>query len=133
MFKVSKSMSHQFRDAVPYRLRKQTDSQTSSVNIVFSGIKGIIFYGPKIWKILHHGIKKLENLEEFMRVIKQWERTSCPCRLCKPYIHRLGFVWYRVPFISFWFHRYFLFLFICSIFVYELYNKTMFDSFVNVN
>ena len=55
MFKVFKWISpkivneiFQFRDAVPYQLRKQTDSQTPSVHSVFIDVEIIKFHEPKI-------------------------------------------------------------------------------------
>ena len=47
---------------------------------------------PKIWEILRHNIKQLEKLREFKKAIKQSKPKSYPCRLCKTYIHRLGFI-----------------------------------------
>ena len=61
MFKVFKGISpqilkeiSQFRDAVPYQLRKQTDLQISlSVHSVLSDTKCLKLLGPKIWEIYH--------------------------------------------------------------------------------
>ena len=96
IFKVFKGISpqivkaiFQFRDAVPYQLRKLRDFQIPSVDSVFSGTGNIKFLGPKIWEILPHEIKQLENLKEFKKAIRQWKPTSCTCRLCKTHIHRL--------------------------------------------
>ena len=39
----------QFRDAMHYQLRKQTDFQIPSMQSVFSDTKNTKFLGPKIW------------------------------------------------------------------------------------
>ena len=40
-------------------------------------------------------------------------------------IHRLGFIWYGVPHVSFWFYHYLLFLVICFIsYSYVVGNNT---------
>ena len=32
------------------------------------------------------------SLGKFRNAMKQWKPTSSPCRLCKRYIHRIGFL-----------------------------------------
>ena len=71
----------QFRDAVSYKLRTQADFQIPYVHSVFSGTEGIIFLRPKTWEILPHKIRQVGKLKEFKKAIKQWEPTSCSCRL----------------------------------------------------
>ena len=65
----------QFRDAVPYQFRTQTDFQIPSVHSAFSGTESINFLGPKIWEILPHEIKQLEqarNQKYFRAVEVSW-------------------------------------------------------------
>ena len=54
--------------------------------------KALNFLGPKIWTLVPNEMKQLEGLGKFRNAIKQWKPTSCPCRLCKRYIHRIGFL-----------------------------------------
>ena len=61
----------QFKDAMPYQLRKQTDFQIPSTESVVNGTKSIKFLEPKIWKLLPLKIKQLENLTEFKKALKQ--------------------------------------------------------------
>ena len=96
----------QFKDVMPYQLRKQTDFQIPSTQSVVNGTKSIKFLEPKIWKISPLKIKQLENLIEFKKAIKQKKQTSCPFRSCKTYIDRL--IWYRVQHICFSFYHYLL-------------------------
>ena len=65
----------QFRDAMPYQLRKQTDFPIPSLHSVVNGTESIKFLGPKIWKILPKDIKQLQNLKEFKKAITQWKPT----------------------------------------------------------
>ena len=37
-------------------------------------------------------MKQLESLGKFRNATKEWKPTYCPCRLCKRYIHRIGFL-----------------------------------------
>ena len=60
-----------------------------SVHSVFSVTECMKFLGPKI---LRHKLKQLEKFKEFRKAIKQWKAAICPFRLCKIYIHRLGFI-----------------------------------------
>ena len=76
---------------MPYQLRicksnlqKQTDLQISlPVHSAFSGKECIKRIGPKIWEILPPKIKQLENLEEFIKAIKQSKTASRLPRICK--------------------------------------------------
>ena len=61
----------QFKDAMPYQLRNQTDFQIPSTESVFNGTKSIKFLEPKIWKLFPLKIKQLENLTEFKKALKQ--------------------------------------------------------------
>ena len=36
--------------------------------------------------------KNIDNLSEFKNKIKNWVPQNCPCRLCKTYIHQVGFI-----------------------------------------
>ena len=85
MFKASKGLCpeivkvlFQFRNEIPYNLRKRSQFH--------------IPLGPKIWELILDEMKEIESLWEFKRVIKLWKPTSCPCRLCKQYFYRVGFL-----------------------------------------
>ena len=113
MFKIFKDISSQivegmfqFRDALSCQLRKQTNFLIAYVHSLFSCTDPIKFLKPKIWKSLPCEIKQLKNFEEIMKAIKQWKPTSCLCSLSKTYIPTLGFIRYRIQYISFWFYYY---------------------------
>ena len=99
MFKVSRGLSpeivnelFQFREQIPYELRQRPQFQIPWVHSVFSGTESLKFLGPKVWALVPNEMKQLESLGKFRNAIKQWKPTSCPCRLCKRYIHRIGFL-----------------------------------------
>ena len=99
MFKVSRGLNpeivnelFQFREQIPYQLRERPKCQIPWVHSVFSGTESLKFLGPKVWALVPNEMKQLESLGKFRNAIKQWKPTSCPCRLCKRYIHRIGFL-----------------------------------------
>ena len=56
------------------------------------GIETIRYRGPKVWVLLPSDIKESDSLSSFKVNIKKWKPQGCTCRLCKTYIHDLGFV-----------------------------------------
>ena len=99
MFKVSRGLSpeivnelFQFRKQIPYELRQSAQFQIPWIHSVFSGTESLKVLGPKIWALVLDEMKQLETLGKFRHAIKQWKLISCPCRLCKRYIHRFGFL-----------------------------------------
>lgn len=52
------------------KYKKITDFQNLSVHSVANGTENIKFFRPRIWKVLLHEIKKLENLKELKTAIK---------------------------------------------------------------
>ena len=99
MLKVSKGLCpeivkrlFQFKNKIPYNLRQRSQIYILPVRTVFSGTQSIKFLGPKIWELIPDEIKELESLWEFKRAIKLWKLTFCPCRLCKQYFCRIGFL-----------------------------------------
>ena len=99
MFKVSRGLSpeivnelFQFREQIPFELRQRPQFQIPWVHSVFSGTESLKFLGPKICALLPNEMKQTDCLGKFRNAIKQWKPTSCPCRLCKRYINRIGFL-----------------------------------------
>ena len=101
MFKISRGLNAEignelfrFREQISYELRQRSQFQIPWVHSVFSGTESLKFLGPAegMGTIVSNGMKQLESLEKFRNAIKQWKPTSCPCRLCKRYIDRIGFL-----------------------------------------
>ena len=75
---------------VPYNLRNKNPFQSCNIRTVFNGMETMSFVGPKIWGLVPDEIKN--SLTEFKAKIRNWEPIGCTCRLCKLYIHNLGFL-----------------------------------------
>ena len=75
-----------------YNLRNQRIWQTSNVRTVGYGTETVLYRGKKTWEMLPADIKNAKTLNEFKRKIKTWIPKDCTCRLCKEYIHDLGFI-----------------------------------------
>ena len=81
-----------FRNKMPNNLRQRSQFHIPLVRTVFTDTENIKFLGPKICELIPNDMKALESLWEFKRAIKLWKSTSCPCRLCKRYFYRIGFL-----------------------------------------
>ena len=75
-----------------YNFRNAETLNTSIVNFVKYGTETITSLSAKIWNILPNDYKELTSLSTFISKIKYWETDECPCRLCKTYIQRIGFL-----------------------------------------
>ena len=75
-----------------YNFRNAETLNRSNVNSVKYGTETITSLGAKIWKILPNDYKELTSLSTFKSKIKNWETDKCPCKSCKTYIQRVGFI-----------------------------------------
>ena len=73
-------------------LRTQRKLQHPHINSTNNGENSLRFFGPIVWNILPTSIKNVDSLHNFKRLVKKWNPTNCPCRLCRVYISRIGFV-----------------------------------------
>ena len=99
MFKVPRGLSpeivnelFQFRKQILYELTQRAQFQIPWIHSFFSGTESHKVLGPKIWALEPDEMKQLDTLGKFRHAIKQWKPISCPCRLCRRYIHRIGFL-----------------------------------------
>ena len=98
MFKVKNNLSPAFMKNVfpdstnPYNLRNAPEFDSTNIHTVHNGTETISFRGPKTWKLVPQEIKNSKSLREFKNKIKFWKPRGCTCRLCKTYIHNLGFL-----------------------------------------
>ena len=81
------SRTHQDR-----ALRSNSEFQVPKVKTVKNGHDSLRYFGTKVWNMMPNYIKSADSLEKFKIKIKQWTPNNCACRLCKPYIHRIGYV-----------------------------------------
>ena len=56
------------------------------------GLNTISYLAPKIWEKVPYDIKSSESLNLFKNKIKSWIPIKCPCGLCRPYVHNVGFI-----------------------------------------
>ena len=73
-------------------LRNNNDWEIPKVRTVNMGIETIRYRGPITWDLVPTKIKQSKSLSEFKTQIKEWKPQGCTCRLCKTYIHNLGFL-----------------------------------------
>ena len=45
--------------------------------------KSLKYYGSKIWNSLPFHVKTSENLKIFKDIIKNWDGSTCNCRVCQ--------------------------------------------------
>ena len=65
--------------------------KTSNVKTVHWGTETLSHIGPKIWMIIPQATKKLP-FKEFKMAIRLWNPEGCPCRMCRYYLHGVGFI-----------------------------------------
>ena len=75
-----------------YNLRKLSQFSRFLVQPVYDGTESISYLGPKIWDVLPDDYETIQNSDTFKIKIKKWKPENCPCRLCKVYIDRVGFL-----------------------------------------
>ena len=78
-----------------FRIRKENGynlRHQNSFNSVYNGTETVLFLGPKIGELIPTEIKKLVSLNGFKKAIKKWKPVNCPCKLCKTYLHYVGFI-----------------------------------------
>ena len=98
MFEVKKRLSPEFTSNIfmqridnHYNLRNINHFGTPFVSTVYNGTASFSYLRPKIWDIDPEECKKLNHLNSFKKLIKKWEPLNCPWRLCKTYMHGVGF------------------------------------------
>ena len=66
--------------------------KTFNVKTVYWGTETLSHIGPKIWTIIPQPLKKLSSYKKFRKAIRLWDPKECPCRMCKYYLHGVGFI-----------------------------------------
>ena len=75
-----------------YNLRNERCWQTFNVRTVAYGTETLLYRGRETWQLLPEELKNSTSLPDFRRKIKKWQPVGCACRLCKVYIHSVGFI-----------------------------------------
>ena len=76
----------------PYSLRTTSHCRSRKIGTTEYGIETPSYLGPKLWNLVPNRFKTIESLADFKAKIKTWVPENCPCRLCKTYIHQIGFI-----------------------------------------
>ena len=63
-----------------------------NIRSIYYGIETASFIGPKILDTLPNSCKDATSLHSFKVNLKRWIPENCPCRVCKTYIQRVGFL-----------------------------------------
>ena len=77
-----------------YALRSNAtqDFEPQHINSVHMGEDSLRFLGCKLWKLIPETIKQAENLIRFKVKIRNWKPRKCPCKLCKTYVSKVGYI-----------------------------------------
>ena len=75
-----------------YSLGTTSHFRSRKIRTAQYGIETLSYLGPNIWNLVPYEYKTIESLTEFKAKIKIWVPENCPCRLCKTYIHQIGFI-----------------------------------------
>ena len=75
-----------------YNLRNCQELEFPLRRTVKFGTESISYRGPQIWNLIPERLRTLETLNKFKKEIKSWKCDACPCRMCKTYIQRVGFI-----------------------------------------
>ena len=98
MYKINNDLSPTFMREIflssntSYNLRNKNPFRSISAKTVSHGTETLSFRGPKTWAMVPLEIKNSLSLDEFKFKIRKWEPRECPCRLCRVYISKIGFI-----------------------------------------
>ena len=75
-----------------YNLRSKNDFNRTHVNTANFGFNSLGYFAPNVWAMIPSELKTISDFEKFKSEIRKWEPLSCKCKLCRPYIHNLGYI-----------------------------------------
>ena len=76
----------------PYSLRTTSHFRSRKIRATKYGIETSSYLGPNLWNLVSNEYKTIESLADFKAKIKNWVPENCPGRLCKTYVHQVGFI-----------------------------------------
>ena len=99
MFKVKNKLSSEISCDIfaqrinnHYNLRHINHFETPFGRIVYNGTESVSYLGRNIWYIVPEEYKTLNSLNSFKETIKNRVPLNCSCRLCKSFVHGVGFL-----------------------------------------
>ena len=75
-----------------YNIRKSPEMRQQKVKTVRFDLETGLYRAPQLWSLVPEDLKSFPNVNLFKSKIKHWERTECPCKLCKTYLKNIGYV-----------------------------------------
>ena len=75
-----------------YPLRNELRFKSRNIRTARYGIETAAFVGSRIWTNMPNELKESTSLNEFKSKIKTWKPENCPCKLCKIYLQRTGYL-----------------------------------------
>ena len=97
MFKVKMNLGPEIMKEVfeivedSHTLRNEIKLKSRKIHSVRYGIETAPFLGARVWNSLPSELKECKS-ELFKSKIKNWIPENCPCKLCKTYLVRIGYV-----------------------------------------
>ena len=76
----------------PHALRNELKLKSRKIHSIRYAIETASFVGARVWNSLPSDPKQCKFLELFQSKIKIWILENCPCKLCKTYLQRFGYV-----------------------------------------
>ena len=76
-----------FREAL-----NNTSLKIGNLKTVYYGTESLTNLGAKIWNLLPNEYKELKSLSTFKSRISNWVTDECPCRMCKNFVAKIGFI-----------------------------------------
>ena len=75
-----------------YFLRTKVHFWSRRIRTIKYGTEVPSSLSPKLWNLALNEYKTIDSLADFKVKIKTWISENCPRRLCKTYIHQIGFI-----------------------------------------
>ena len=98
IFKVKMKLAPEIMNEVfhiigsPNPLRNELRFKSRNICTVRYGIVTAAFCGSRVWSYMRSKLNKSISLNVFRSKIKTWKTENCPCKLCKIYLQRIGYL-----------------------------------------
>ena len=76
----------------PYNVRSNYTLERKRDHTVYHGSESLSSLVPKLWDFQPNLVKNSASLKEFKTKVNTWAANHCPCRICKKYGGRVGFI-----------------------------------------
>ena len=92
--KLAPKIVNEVFDFIKYQcpLRNELRFKSRNIRTVRYGIEITAFVGSRISTNMPNALKESTSLNAFKSKIKTWKPENCPCKLCKIYLQRIGYL-----------------------------------------